>query len=537
MKKKAVLKVLGVLSTISVFGGVLAGCGGSAGRSSETKSAVADSNAELNYIVTHANTQTTLILDPAVDYSGQKSMNAGMTEALFYVDDNTHEVTPWLAESIKQTDNTTWVIKIKDGIKFSNGKEFDAAAAKAAIEYIIKDGNNKRLRGLLKASSIDADGLTLTVHTDGINAVVPNVLADVNMIMFDVNENSDDYNKGLTGTGPYILQKKDAEGNMDLIRNENYWAGKPAAAAIHTKSGLDSTAQVNAMLNEEIDFVQLSGTQGADISRFEADTGKFDIKQFDQGRLFYLYINPDAVGTKDAKVREALQYAFDRDAIVSGVYGGRASATTSIFPKDSRFYQENDNAVSHNAEKARNLLREAGYTDTNNDGFVDKDGVNLKLHIVNYSANGFPTLSEVLQSQLKEVGIDADLETSGTITESLKSGNYNIGTYAYSTQTDGDAYNYLQPVFKSDGTSNFNSYSNAEVDKLLTELTSTTDANERAQKIKDIQNAIYKDDDTHIFLCHILSYKISRKNITNMTGPFLSDNGDNSILYKIGKTN
>ena len=215
------------------------------------------------------------------------------------------------------------IVTLKDGIKFSNGKTFDAAAAKAAIEYIIKDGNNKRLKTLLNAASIDADGLKLTIHTNGVNAVVPNVLADVNMIMFDVNENSDDYNKGLVGTGPYVLQKKDADGNMDLIRNETYWAGKPAAAAVHTKSGLDTTAQVNAMLNEEIDFVQLSGTQGADISRFEAQSDKFDIQQFDQGRLFYLYINPDAAGTQDAKVREALQYAFDRDAIVSGVYGGK----------------------------------------------------------------------------------------------------------------------------------------------------------------------------------------------------------------------
>ena len=121
--------------------------------------------------------------------------------------------------------------------------------------------------------------------------------------------------------------------------------------------------------------------------------------------------------------------------------------------------------------------------------------------------------------------------------DTLKSDNYNIGTYAYSTQTDGDAYNYLQPVFKSDGTSNFNSYSNVAVDKLLTELTSTTNANERVAKIKEIQKEIYKNDDTHIYLCHILSYKISRKNITNMTGSFLSDNGDNSILYNIGKTN
>ena len=73
--------------------------------------------------------------------------------------------------------------------------------------------------------------------------------------------------------------------------------------------------------------------------------------------------------------------------------------------------------------------------------------------------------------------------------------------------------------------------------QILTELTSTTNANERVDKIKEIQKEIYKNDDTHIYLCHILSYKISRKNITNMTAGFLTNNGDGSILYKIGKSN
>ena len=114
MKKKGLLKFAGILSTMTVLGGVLAGCGG--GSSSDSGSALEDA--------THANTQTTLILDPAVDFSGQKSINAGMTEALFYIDDNTGEVTPWLADSIEQTDDTTWVVTLKDGIKFSNGKTF-----------------------------------------------------------------------------------------------------------------------------------------------------------------------------------------------------------------------------------------------------------------------------------------------------------------------------------------------------------------------------------------------------------------------------
>ena len=102
MKKKGLLKFAGILSTMTVLGGVLAGCGGGSG--SDSGSALEDAAAELNYIVTRANTQTTLVLDPAVDNCGQKSMFAGMTEALFYIDDNTGEVTPWLADSIEQTD-------------------------------------------------------------------------------------------------------------------------------------------------------------------------------------------------------------------------------------------------------------------------------------------------------------------------------------------------------------------------------------------------------------------------------------------------
>lgn len=72
MKKKGLLKFAGILSTMTVLGGVLAGCGG--GSSSDSGSALEDATAELNYIVTHANTQTTLILDPAVDFSGRSQL-------------------------------------------------------------------------------------------------------------------------------------------------------------------------------------------------------------------------------------------------------------------------------------------------------------------------------------------------------------------------------------------------------------------------------------------------------------------------------
>ncbi len=503
------------------------GCGGKKEEGGKQEGTTA-SGREIEFNMSiGSNTMTGITFDPAVDYQSQKTAAMGIAETLFVLNDETKEVEPHLATDIKQTDDLTWVITIRDGVAFSNGKALDAAACKSALEYIF--ANNTRLGTLADVASIEADGQTLTIKTNGIVAIMPRILTEVNTIIFDT-EASEDYANGVIGTGAYILEQVDNDGNCELVRNENYWQGTPAAARIHAKANLEASAETLALQSGELDWAEV---QAADLPLFE-NNPEYEVLSWNNGRVYYLYLNPEFTFTEDPALRKALLRAFDREAILQGVYGGRGSVTTSIFPEFSEFYDGSMGQVPYDLEQAKQILADAGYMDTDGDGFIEKDGEKVHLNITCYSSNHFPVLSEVLQSMLKAVGIDSDIVVSDAIVDDLSKGNYNIATYAYNTLTLGDCYNYLEPVFRTGGTSNFTGFSDEEVDGWLDEMKVTSDPGKRAELAKKIQAKVYEADQ-HMFLLHIERYKVVRKGITGITPMFDTDNANNFILWQFNK--
>ena len=538
MKRKG-LAVL--LAAVMAFG-TLAGCGGTKketeagnetakteGASEETKKAdtAEDDDLEFTFSIGNSNTTAGFSFDPAVDYLSQKSVTMGMAETLFVLDDETKEVLPHLATGYEQKDDLTWEITIRDGVTFSNGKPLDAEAARKALEYIF--ANNTRLGTMADIASMEADGQILTLKTNEIVAIMPRILTEVNAIIFDT-EASDDYSKGVIGTGPYILESVDGDGNCELVRNDNYWQGKPAASRIHTKSGLDASALTLALQSKELDW---AGIQTSDLSLFE-NNPEYTVLNYNPGRVYYLYLNPNYTFTEDDALREALTYAVDRDAILSGVYSGRGTVSKGVFPENSAYYDAQAGGNDYNVEQAKKILADAGYTDTDGDGFVEKDGEKVHLNIICYSANSFPTLSEVLQAELKAIGIDSEITVSDAIVDDCNKGEFNIATYAYNTQTLGDCYNFLEPVFHTGGTANFTGFSNTEVDALLDEMKVTADTEKRAELAKQIQEKVF-DADQHLFLLHINRYNVVRSNVEGMTPMFGSDNGNSMLLWQFTK--
>lgn len=531
-RKKLMAILLCVAMCISLF----AGCGskensstasGAAGEASET---VEESSEPIEFTFCIGSNSTSSVgfsFDPAVDYMGQKAVVMGICETLFVLDDGTKEVLPHLATAYEQTDDLTWKITVRDDVSFTNGRALDADACKSALEYIF--ANNTRLGTLTDVASMEAEGQTLTIKTNNVVAILPRILTEVNTLIFDT-EASDDYSKGLIGTGAYILESVDGEGNCELVRNENYWQGMPIAEKIHTKANLDAAAQTLALQSGEIDW---AGIQTSDLPLFE-DNPDYQVLPYNSGRVYFLYLNPNFTFTEDPVLREALTLAFDRESILNGVYGGRGYVTKSIFPDFSIYYDANVGQADSDFEKAKQLIADAGYTDTDGDGFVEKDGEKVHLNITCYSGNNFPTLSEVLQSMLKNLGIESDIVVSDAITEDLMAGNYNIATYAYNTLTLGDCYNYLEPVFRTGGTSNFTGFSNADVDAMLDEMKVTADPEKRAELAVSIQEKIYEADQ-HVFLLHITRYNVVKAGIENITPMFGSDNANNFILWQFEK--
>lgn len=129
MKAKKIRVALACACLAVVLGGAI-GCGGSAGGAGSAGSA-GENDVTLNFVASGPNTQSVFTSDPSVDYTGKFNQANGTCETLFVLDDDTKEVEPLLATDIEQPDDTTWVITLRDGVTFSNGKTMDADAVKA----------------------------------------------------------------------------------------------------------------------------------------------------------------------------------------------------------------------------------------------------------------------------------------------------------------------------------------------------------------------------------------------------------------------
>lgn len=524
-KKKLISLVLCAVMLI----GLLAGCGSSsstvpaasnnsAAAPAADNAAPAEHHVELTIVRNTNNTTTVFSVNPAIQYQGGASVDLGVCETLFVFNDDMSDVEGILATGYSLSeDKLTWTINIREGVTFSNGKPLDAAAVKACVEQCLS--NFERFQTLLNVASIEADGMTLNITT---NAVVPGLvsyLTDSAFLIYDVEENADlDHN--IIGTGAYILESMDDDGNCEMVRNENYWRGMPIAERIHSKCGLDATAVSLALQSGEIDW---GGINASDVGLFTDESQYKTVSTLSNGRVFYLYINPNFTFTEDPAVREALQYAFDREAILAGVYSGSGSVTNVIFPAYSAYYDNTYAQPDYDLAKAQQILADAGYADTDGDGILEKDGQKVHMNITCYSANSFPVLSEVMQSMLQDLGIESDIVVSDAIMDDLNAGKFNIGTYGYNTLTYGDCINYLDPVYRAGGNSNFTKFDNAVVNANMEALRTEPDIAARVKLVSEIQKEIYQSNN-YIYLMHVISYTVRNSRIVETDVPVFGTN-------------
>lgn len=242
-------------------------------------------------------------------------------------------------------------------------------------------------------------------------------------------------------------------------------------------------------------------------------------------------MNPKHTFTEDDALRSALCYSIDRDSIIKSIFDGNGTKTTACFPAWSGF-SDGVSAEEYDINKAKQILADAGYQDTNGDGNLEKDGKEVSLTIMTYPGNAeFPVLCEVIQAELKSLGISSEIVMVEGIVDKLKEGNWNIATYGYNTLSMGDSYNFLQPVFYTDAFSNFTHFSHTNVDTLLDEMKTTSDVERRKELSIEIQKYIFEADE-HIFILHLKQHLVVGKDVKNVK-PTLGNDFD---FWKVTKT-
>ena len=435
-------------------------------------------------------------LEPTENYFGWTVMRYGMGETLAKLDEKMN-VQPWLAERWKLSDaHLTWPFTIRDGVKFSNGKDLTAEAVKASIERAF--AKNKRAETFFKYKEIKADGQNLIITTEKPEPNMPGFLADPLFLIVDTSaEGERDFAKqGPICTGPYVCESFTKEKAV-MKKNSHYWDGEVPYETVEIPSIDDPNTRAMALQSGEVDMAVSIGA--GDIGLFN-DASKFHIDRIAALRVVLARINQKGV-LGDPKVRAAFISMCDRksynEIILKGTFiEGKAPIPPSM---DYGFDQLTD-PNHYDVERAKKLLDEAGWKDTDGDGIRDKDGKPLSVDFVVYNSRAeLPIYAEAVQADAKKVGIDVKIKSVdyNLIDKMGINGEYDLLISNITTANTGDPEIFLNWYWRTnkdgDNPQNGSGYSNPALDAKFAELSTEFDKAKRRQLIIDIQQIIMND--------------------------------------------
>ena len=504
--KNSIKKILtGALVLVMAL--TLFSCGGDGGSSS------GDSSQITIGVTSFADT-----LEPTEQYFSWVVSRYGVGENLVKFDEN-GELVPCLAESWEPSeDQKSWIFKIREGVKFSNGDELTPELVKASIERVYEMSD--RAESFFKPESIEVDGQNLIITTSEPIASVPGSLADPLFLIVDTSEGVDQdafAQNGPICTGPYVVESFSPTESCVVVRNENYWDGEVPFDKVTLKVIDDQTTRSMALQNGEIDIAINLKTEN--VKEFEGNDD-IQIQELESLRSTYAFMNQNgALG--DLALRQALLRALDRETYCETLLDGGATAGKAPVPPTLDFgFDELNDENATDPEGAKQLLADAGYKDIDGDGFVETpSGEKLELNFVIYtSREELNVYAQAAQSSCKDVGINLKLNTVSyeTLLDMRDSGDYDLLIWNVLVANTGDPENYLRENWYSTSPNNTSGYSNKTVDAKLDELAKTFDEDARRDLIIDIQQEIM-DDAATVFFGYETTYLFSNKRLTGVT--------------------
>jgi peptide/nickel transport system substrate-binding protein len=378
------------------------------------------------------------------------------------------ELTPELAESVTIVDKNTLEIKLREGLTFSDGSPFDAAAVKAGLERNLATNNIEAFQeAYFSLKSIDVvDPTTVKLNFPGGTAAGWfDVYIDAWQTSI-VKAGETDFAKP-AGAGPMVVESFADGVSLKLRKSDTYW-------------------NKDKLTIGGYDFVHIAGSEPqSGISALRA--GQIDVTTTDPSQLTalsgsvksYARISPDQViwlhmckrdgPLANAKVRKAINQAIDRDAINEAIFQGTAEPSTQMWPTGHRFNKpELDDELAYDPESAKALLEEAGFG----------DGFSLDIYPIAFG--GISETAEVMKQQLGEVGITLNIKGGGMnyvndylIPEAAGMGMY-PGNAVGSRKLD---------AWSGDGLGNVCKYRDADIDRILGELSAVSASTDEAVEL------------------------------------------------------
>ncbi|GAA2146984.1 ABC transporter substrate-binding protein [Nocardioides koreensis] len=445
------------------------------------------------------------MLDPTLSRSlYSRYVFETMCEKLYDVDQDA-EVVPQLATALPKTsdDGKTVTIPLRTDAVFADGTELDSAAVKTTLERDLTNPQSGRTSELGPVSSIETpDPSTVVVHFKEPFTPFTAALADrAGMIMSPtaLEKYGDDFASHPTCVGPFKFSKRVPQNSIEVVRDPHYYdADKVHLDKIVWRILSDSGIRAANLRSGDVAVADTISAQ--DVGELSKDSS-LDILQ--SGSLGYQGVtfnvgNVDGVGTepkpidrpdaKSAEVRQAFEYAVDREGLVKAVFDGQYdTACSPIAPASPYSSDAVQDCRPHDPAKSRELLKQAGVSTP------------YKITMLESNTPDSLRLAQALQAMVKEGGFDLKIQPVEytSLLDQQDRGDFDLLQLGWSGRVDPDAN--ITPFVGSGGSLNVAGYSNPDLDKILDDARQAQDLSTR-QELYGKANAVMQEDDPIVYL-------------------------------------
>jgi len=416
--------------------------------------------------------------DPAAG-GGFQSVRTGLAETLFRLN---HRLEPegWLALSAERPQPLTWELALRPNVTFHDGAPMTAEAVKASLERALSKPSAPG--ALLDIARIQTKGAaTLAIETNGPVPTLPGLLSDPSFAIVNAAaaaQQGEAFADRPVMTGPYKVVSFQSASELVVARHEQHWGGRPASPRVVFSYLPDASSRALALQAGDIDIADYVSPES--VTTLQANGG-LEVRAGESVSLVFLYLNQRREPWQDVRVRRAVASALGREALTKAALQGRGSPAQGMFPP-SMLRCEGTPLTPPQVDRARQLLAESGFTETDSEGYLLRRGQPLTMTLLTYRQRPeLPLVAEAAQASLKAIGVRVTVRMVESIGPALRQPDWDAATYFNNMATTGDPYWALWQFFSSGGSANAGGYANAKVDVQVQDLARLNDRAARLQ--------------------------------------------------------
>lgn len=513
-------KLMSLLLAAALLTATLAGCGGESASAStaETATSAAESTAD-NTTASGLDTTSFLkivednpdIVDPQCT-TEYYTVGMNIFDRLVEVqanDDGTSEIVPSLAKSWTISDDgLTYTFQLEEGVKYSNGADLTASDVLYSIRRMLsyekalnddiydiiegaeafQNGEAEEISGFKQISDYEFS-ITLTQPYAAFLACLTTPGASI--LDEETTEAAGDQfglDPAVTiGTGPFIFESWEVNAEMVLVANPDCWSGAPACDGIVMKIVPDESTQRMMFENGEIDLLDLDNAASQMEYFLNNEQYADQIVSGTRVGINYIGLNEKVEALSNVLVRQALQRAVDRQAILEALYAGRGNVENGIFPHGLIGYNPDLPEIPYDVEEAKALMAEAGYA----------DGFSMELCYSSESSQTTKDLLEIVAAQWAQIGVQASVVEvdSGSYTDQRAAGELDAYTGEWSADfndPDNFIYTFFGNLENTETRGLF--YSNEEVINRVAAARGIVDEDERVAEYQALEQLLIQEE-------------------------------------------